>query len=379
MGITQHSHGVGNVEAIANLALLRGMVGKPGAGLLPLRGHSNIQGIGTVGVKPVLPPDTAAALAQSFPVALPPSTGLDTLACLEAAHEGHMDAALMLGGNLFAASPATAWTREALERIGFKLYLTTTLNQGHVQGAGQGDVLILPVCARDEEPQPTTQESMFNYLRLSDGGIQRIPQARSEIDILCELGRRIAPQIDFAELQDRRVLRSKIAAVIPGLAGLAAIDDSRKEFHIAGRLLATPEFALPEGRARFQVCDVPGPQGNRNEFPFTLTTVRSEGQFNTIVYEERDSYRSVTNRRVVMLHPADIARLGLAVGQRVDVRSAAGEWRGVTLAAYDLAPGSALAYFPEANVLLGTHVDARSRTPAFKSVPVSVTPSTVST
>jgi len=190
MGITHHRNGVENVEYIANLALLRGMIGRPGAGLLPLRGHSNVQGIGTIGVKPVLADDVFRAMQKVLGVSLPKqsdSQGMDTLACLEAADKGEIKSALMMGGNLYAASPNTSWANAALDNIGFKLYLTTTLNTGHVNACDNSESLILPVVARDEEPQATTQESMFNYVRLSDGGIQRLADARSETSILVDL------------------------------------------------------------------------------------------------------------------------------------------------------------------------------------------------
>ena len=129
MGMTHHLHGVDNVEAIANLAMLRGMLGKPGAGLLPLRGHSNIQGVGTVGVKPVLAEDVFTALESELSITLPRNKGMDTMACLQAAERGDIDNALMLGGNLYAASPDSQWAETSMDNIPFKVFLTTTLNQ----------------------------------------------------------------------------------------------------------------------------------------------------------------------------------------------------------------------------------------------------------
>jgi len=199
MGITHHQHGVQNVEYIANLALLRGMLGEPGRGLLPLRGHSNVQGIGTIGVKPVLPKDIFASMASVLGVELPATEqrGMDTLACLEAASDGNIDVALIMGGNLYQGSPDTSWAKTALDNIGFKLYLTTTLNVGHIQTCDNSDALIVPVMARDEEQQATTQESMFNFVRLSDGGITRIAEARSEVEILTDLACGTVPQSTF--------------------------------------------------------------------------------------------------------------------------------------------------------------------------------------
>jgi len=159
MGITHHQHGVQNVEYISNLALLRGMIGKPCAGLLPLRGHSNVQGIGTIGVKPVLADDGLNKMQDSLDIRLPSkeqSPGMDTLACLEAADRGEIDAAFIMGGNLFQATPESAWAEQVMDKIACKVFLTTTLNKGHLHGIDNSEAIILPVAARDEEPEPTT-------------------------------------------------------------------------------------------------------------------------------------------------------------------------------------------------------------------------------
>ena len=373
MGITHHRQGVENVEAIANLALLRGMLGKPSAGLLPLRGHSNVQGIGTIGVKPLLPEDVLTALERHFSVRLPRTRGLDTLACLQAAEAGEMDAALLMGGNLYAATPNADFARRALDKIGFKLYLTTTLNRGHVTGMERSEALILPVTARDEEPQSTTQESMFNFVRLSDGGIRRLNNLRSEVAILAALGERLLPEgpLDFKALGEHRRLRQAIADTIPGMAALAEIDETKTEFTIAGRLLREARFATTDGRAVFQPHALPRRRDN-TDYPYSLASVRSEGQFNSIIYEERDSYRGTEERWCVMLGPQDRRRLGLKAGDRVTLRSPYGVMAELKVHPFNLPAGSLLAYYPEANVLIGTEQDPRSKTPAFKSVPVAL-------
>ena len=148
MGITQHAHGVDNVQALVNLALARGWVGRPGAGLLPIRGHSNVQGIGSVGVAPALKTAFAERLGQLAGVPLPSGAGLHTLASVEAAADGRIDVALLLGGNLFSATPDRAWARRALQRIGTTIYVSTKLNESHVHGRGRTH-LVLP--ARSEE------------------------------------------------------------------------------------------------------------------------------------------------------------------------------------------------------------------------------------
>ncbi|WP_404403033.1 FdhF/YdeP family oxidoreductase [Pelagibacterium halotolerans] len=373
MGMTHHVHGVENVEMIANLALLRGMVGRRFAGLLPLRGHSNVQGIGTIGVKPMVAEDVFAGMERAFGVTLGRDKGLDTMACLEAAHRGEMDAAVVMGGNLYGASPDTAWARDALDRIGFKVYLTTTLNLGHVHGHDRSESLILPVTARDEEWEPTTQESMFNFVRLSDGGINRLANVRPESVILSDLAQSVLPDspIDFGTFKQHTRVREAISKIVPGLEDLADIDVAKREFHIRNRVLHAPQFGTPDGKARFRTVPMPAPKPASNgRKALTLATIRSEGQFNTIVYEDKDSYRNNAPRWSVLLNRDDMAEMGIPEGGRIDLASERGTMKQVIALGYDVPRGSALAYYPEANVLVGTEVDPRSKTPAFKSVGV---------
>jgi len=374
MGITHHGHGVANVEAIANLAMLRGMVGKPGAGLLPLRGHSNIQGVGTVGVKPVLADEVFEKIENSLNVTLPRDKGMDTMACLQAAAAGNIDNALMLGGNLYAASPDSHWAAKALDTIGFKVFLTTTLNLGHVNGCDNSESLILPVTARDEEWQPTSQESMFNYVRLSDGGIDRLDNVRPEVNILADIGLGLIPvrRFDFSTFKQHCTIREAIAATIPGMQDLADIDVARKEFYIRNRIKHAPEFNTLDGRAHFVVNALPAAVTCGTNHPYTLMTVRSEGQFNSIIYEQQDTYRKTPHRWSVLMSAADMAAHGLKNEDSITVRSDTGVMRNLSVYAYDIPAGNLMAYYPEANVLIGQEVDPRSRTPAFKSVAVSI-------
>lgn len=373
MGMTHHLHGVSNVEAIANLALLRGMAGKRFSGLLPLRGHSNVQGIGTIGVKPVLAADVLSKMSATLGVDLPNSAGMDTMASLKAAHAGRIDAALIMGGNLYEATPDTAFANAALSKIGLKVFLTTTLNRGHVHGLEGCDTLILPVTARDEEWQPTTQESMFNFVRLSDGGITRLDNVRPETHILADFACHMLQDspIDFSAFKQHSKVRQAIADIVPGMEELADIDVAKREFHIKNRVLHTPTFGGPDGKAQMRVVPLPSSSRPRaGKSMLRLATVRSEGQFNTIIYEEKDSYRRNAGRRAVMLNRDDMHALGVAENDEVDICSEVGRMVSAKVMAYDLPQGSALAYYPEANVLVGTAVDPRSQTPAFKSVDV---------
>lgn len=374
MGITHHAHGVANVRAIVNLAMLRGMVGRPHAGLLPIRGHSNVQGIGSVGVAPVLKEAIFRKLEEVLGVSLPQTPGLDTMGCMKAADRGEVTAALCLGGNLFGSNPDANFACQALGKLGLIAYLNTTLNTGHAWGRAR-ETLILPVQARDEECQRTTQESMFNYIRLSDGGMPRHQGPRSEVSILADLARRIlGPRspVDWETLQNHATLRRLIAQVVPGYEKIGEIDRTREEFVVPGRTFHAPRFATPSGKARFAPQPIPSLLGENGEL--RLMTVRSEGQFNTVVYEEEDIYRGQERRDVILMNQADIARLGLRVDQKVTVRSAVGALPNILVRAYDIKAGNALMYYPEANVLVPTATDPESKTPAFKAVPILIKP-----
>ncbi len=373
MGITHHLNGCDNVEYIANLALLRGMIGKNHAGLLPLRGHSNVQGIGTIGVKPVLAKSVLESLEKHLSINLPTEQGFDTLASLQAADKGEVDTALMLGGNLYEASPDTEWTEQALNKIKLKIALTTTLNKGHFAGLDNSESIIFPVTARDEEWQGTTQESMFNYVRLSDGGIKRLDNIKPESHILSEIASQVIGQntFDFNLFKQHDKIREVIAKVIPELANIKDISIAKKEFHIQGRIKHKPEFATDNGRAKFNIAALPKTSTSDLAY-FKLATVRSEGQFNSIIYEQHDSYRGVDQRWAVLMNKEDMDDLGLGDLSTVDISSAHGKMKSVRTYAFSLPRGNLLAYFPEANVLLDQRVDPRSQTPAFKHIRVAL-------
>jgi molybdopterin-dependent oxidoreductase alpha subunit len=371
MGVTHHLHGAATVQAIASLALMRRMVGKPGAGLQPIRGHSNVQGMGTVGVTPTLKKAIFDRIESILTVKLPMMKGYDTLECLDAADAGKMRFALCLGGNLWGASPDSDYSERAMKKIDMVVYMNTSLNTGHAGGLGGEETIILPVLARDEEPQPSTQESMFSYIRLSDGGVPRHVGPRAEVEIIADLARRVLGDegpVDWQGMAHTSTIRQTIAKIVPGMEQIADIDQTKKEFSIPGRTLDKPSFPTEDGRARLFVHDLPHlPQG------LQLMTIRSEGQFNTVVYEEEDLYRNQTRRDIVMMHPDDITRLGLTAGGRCRIRSSAGEMRGQIVSAFEqIRPGNVAMYYPESNVLVPKAADPLSRTPAFKSIAVEV-------
>jgi len=375
MGITHHKNGVDNVEEIVNLSLLRGMIGKPGAGLLPLRGHSNVQGIGSMGVTPVLKETVLKKLEEQLGIVVPNEKGMDTMACINAANAGEIDAALLLGGNLYGSNPNSKYAEHALGNIRFKVFINTTLNQSHVYGV-EDEVVILPCCARDEEKQSTTQESMFNFVRISDGGIVRLNNVRSEIDIISDMAEGVCGNaaIDFGQFREHSNIRTAIAKVIPGFEPLAAVGGSGEEFQITGRTFHAPGFPTSDKRAKFTVHELPNGKAKETEYAYTLMTVRSEGQFNTIIYEEQDLFRDQTERWIVLMNEKDMEDSGIGENDLVDLRSKTGIMEAVKAKPFNIARGCLMSYFPEANALTSTEVDARSKTPAFKSVDVEVIP-----
>jgi molybdopterin-dependent oxidoreductase alpha subunit len=395
MGITHHAHGVQNVQAIGNLALMRGMVGRPGCGLLPIRGHSNVQGIGSVGVTPKLKDAIFDRLQTHFGVTLPTTPGRDTMACIEGAAEGELKVGFCLGGNLYGSNPDADFAAKALCNLDQLVYVSTTLNTGHAHGLAK-ETIILPALARDEEPQPTTQESMFNFVRLSDGGPPRMPGPRSEIDIIATIGDAICTStstpnsvgnlsstsapgsagglgaIDWNSMRSTAQIRTAISKIIPGFEAIADIDRTKQEFQITGRTFHEMRFATPDGRARLHLHELPSLQGTGPD-EIRLMTFRSEGQFNTVVYEEEDIYRGIDRRDVILLHPDDLARLRLSDGDLVTVHGPAGSMPGIVATSFDaIRPGNAAMYYPEANRLVGRTVDPMSKTPAFKNVVVRI-------
>ena len=378
MGITHHAHGVQNVQAIAATALMRGMVGKPAAGLLPIRGHSNVQGIGSVGVTPKLKDAIFDALQSSYNVQLPTTAGLDTLGCMEQAHACALKLGFCLGGNLYGSNPDSTFAAEALSRLKTLVFMNTTLNTGHAHGLAE-ETIILPVLARDEEAEPTTQESMFNFVRMSDGGPRRLQGPRSEVEVIADIAAQVLPNdgpIDWNDLRHTRNIRRMIAKVVPGWQAIGEIDDTKAEFQIEGRTFHAPQFATANKKAQLHTHELPEPPGGADLQPsegLRLMTVRSEGQFNTVVYEEHDLYRGQDRRDVILIHPDDLQSLGIKNGQQVTVTSEAGTMPNIIARGYEwIRPGNVIMYYPEANILVPRSADPQSRTPAFKGIVVKV-------
>ncbi|HYP04109.1 MAG TPA: FdhF/YdeP family oxidoreductase, partial [Cyanobium sp.] len=387
MGITHHANGVDNVQAIANTALLTGNAGRPGAGTMPIRGHSNVQGFGSMGVTVQLRADMQRALEQLLGRSLSRVPGYDTRALIEAAEAGKVDTLLCLGGNLWGANPDSEQARRALGRIDTIFYLATKPNQGHFHGLAAQQTLVLPVFNRFETPHRTTTESGNNFVRLNEPGTTHLRQADliSEVGFLAELARRLMGRdpIDWGQLQDPVYVRQLIARTVPGYGAIATIDETKQEFSVAGRVFSEPTFPTPSGRARMAVTplpqlSLPGPDhfgglaAGETGLVLALITVRSYSQHNTVVYKPGDSYRGMPHRQTILMNRTDLTRAGLAAHQRVSVQGEAGVLENIEVIPGEIREGAALMFYPEVNAIIRAPVDPRCGTPAYKRVPVLV-------
>ena len=387
MGITHHANGTDNVQAIANTAVLSGNVGRPGAGTMPIRGHSNVQGFGSMGVTVHLREPMRQALESLLGRPLSRVPGYDTRALIEAADRGAVDTLLCLGGNLFGANPDSDQVRRALGRIDTVIYLATKPNTGHFHGLGARQTLLLPVFNRFETPHRTTVESGNNWVRLNEPGSTHLGSGQlvSEVGFLAELAHRVLGEepIDWRRLQDPTYVRELIARTVPGYGAIATIDSSRREFEVAGRVFDEPRFATASGRAQLAPTPLPdlalpdpehfgGLVPGERGLVLSLITARSYGQHNTVVYKLGDSYRGMPHRHTILMNPDDLVATGLSAHQRVTVQGDAGRLEDIEVIPGSIRPGAALMFYPEANVLMHAVVDPQSGTPAFKRVPVLV-------
>ncbi len=387
MGLTQHRHAVANVQEIVNLMLLRGNIGRPGAGLCPVRGHSNVQGDRTMGIWERPTPAFLEGLGREFAFEPPVKHGVDTVGAIQAMSEGRAKVFFGLGGNFLVASPDTELTAGALSRCRLTAHVATTLNRSHLV-TGE-EALLLPCLGRTERdvqkggPQFVTVENSMSVVHRSQGHLEPASDAlRSEPAIVAGLARATLGDgggVSWEALvEDYDRIRDRIARVIPGFD-----DFNRRAREPGGFLLPSGprarEFATPSGKARFTTH--PTPRITLAPGQFLLMTIRSHDQFNTTVYSQDDRYRGISgDRRVVFLRADEIPAAGLRAGQRVDITSHVdGESRvarGFRVVPYDLPRRCAAAYFPEANVLVPvTSFAEKSRTPTYKSIPITIAPS----
>ncbi|MDZ7963152.1 MAG: FdhF/YdeP family oxidoreductase [Aulosira sp. DedQUE10] len=386
MGITQHTNGVDNVYSIANTALISGQIAKIGAGVMPVRGHSNVQGFGSMGVTVKLKQEIKQALEQLLGRSLNLPKGYHTRDLIEAAEAGKVDSLMCVGGNLYGANPDSAQAKRALGNIDTIIYLATKPNIGHFNGLAKTNTIIIPVLNRFENPHKTTVESGNNFVRLNDQGKTHLKDADliSEVEFLTELAHRLLGDypVEWRKLQDTRYVRQLIARTIPGYEKIATIDDTTEEFIISGRIVTEPHFKTPSGKAKMLTTPLPNlalPQPldfdideRANSLALALMTGRSYSQHNTVVYKIGDQYRGMPHRHCILMNRIDAEKIGLAQHDRVTVQGDADKLENVEVIYGAVREGAALMFYPEVNVIFKARTETRSGTPAYKRVPVLV-------
>ncbi len=390
MGITQHRHGTGNVQQIANLLMLRGNIGRQGAGISPLRGHSNVQGDRTVGITEVPNDELLNGIARVFGFDPPRNKGHNAIEAVEAIRDGRSKALVCLGGNLAVAMSDPEVTFKAMRNLNLAVHIATKLNRSHLLLAKQS--FILPCLGRTEidvqaaGPQSVTVEDSMSMVHASRGGLKPASEhLKSEPAIIAEMAIATLPdtRVGWAELvSDYGKIRDCIEAVFPAFADFNARIKKPGGFrlHVAA---SEREWLTPTKKANFLVY--PGVDEDprvADRKALTLTTIRSHDQYNTTIYGMNDRYRGIKGRRdVVFVNERDLARHGLKHGDLVDItvvpdagsKPGTRVMRNLTAVAFNIAEGSIATYYPEANVLVALdHYDIKSGTPSYKSIPVLI-------
>ncbi|KAF1054871.1 MAG: putative oxidoreductase [Stenotrophomonas maltophilia] len=371
MGITQHHHSVPTVQEIVNLQLLRGNIGRPGAGLCPVRGHSNVQGDRTMGINDRPPVALLDALDRRFDLRVPRHNGHNTVEAINAMLDGRSRVLIGLGGNFAQATPDSPRTHTALQSCALTVHISTKLNRSHLTVGG--DALILPCLGRTdidyqaEGPQAVTVEDSFSMIHASYGQLEPLSKAmRSEPAIIAgiakaTLGNRPVDWDAMVANYDR--IRDLIADTLPGFHDFNQRVQHPGGFYL-GNSAGARRWTTASGKANFKANPLPEdliPQQVRKtgqKPDLILQTLRSHDQYNTTIYGLDDRYRGVRGQReVVFANEKDIQRLGLEAGQKVDMVSLWGDGverrvSGFTLLAFDIPEGQAAAYYPETNPLV---------------------------
>ncbi|NVI29250.1 FdhF/YdeP family oxidoreductase [Streptomyces sp. CAI-17] len=387
MGLTQQKHGVPSIREIVNFLLLRGSIGRPGAGVCPVRGHSNVQGDRTMGVWERMPQEFLDALGREFSFTPPAHHGLDAVDSIRAMRDGRASFFLGVAGNFVRATPDSEVTEAALRRCRLTAQISTKLNRSHTV-CGE-TALILPTLGRSDRDvqegglQFYTVEDSMSEVHASRGRLAPAsPHLLSEVAIISRLARRTLgdePAIPWEEFErDYGTIRDRISRVVPGFEEFNARVDRPGGFTLPNPV-NEGVYPTPSGKAVF----------TRNEFTMLrapeghliLQTLRSHDQWNTVPYAMNDRYRGIHNaRRVVLVNPADLAALGLADRDLVDL---VGVWEdgrerrapAFRVVSYPTSPGSAAAYYPETNVLVPLDSVADiSNCPTSKGVVVRLEP-----
>lgn len=382
MGLTQHRHGTENVQQLANLLLLRGNIGKAGAGICPLRGHSNVQGDRTVGITELPTEPFLARLDAAFGITSPRKHGHNSVETIAAMRDGYAKGFIGLGGNLAVAMSDPAACFAAFRKIDLNVQICTKLNRTCLLIARES--IILPCLGRTEldmqesGPQSVTVEDSMSMVHASRGKLKPAsPGLLSEPAIVAGIAKAAVPDapVDWdALVADYDRIRDKIEEVFPDFRDFNTRVRTPGGFRL--RVGASNrEWDTPDGKAHFLVHPGIDEDDGRDDTPLTLTTVRSHDQYNTTIYGLNDRYRGVSGRRdVIFANADDLTAMGLAHGDIVDVIAGSGRMLArQTVLAHAIARGSVAAYYPEANGLIALDdYDRRSGTPSYKSVPITL-------
>ncbi len=381
MGLTQHRNSVSTIREVANVHLLLGAIGRAGAGLCPVRGHSNVQGDRTMGIWEKMSEDFLSALDQEFGIVSPRKEGYDTVASIHAMHGGSAKVVLALGGNFLQACPDTDYTAEALRRCDLTCHVSTKLNRSHLVTGKTA--LILPCLGRSErdgDSRFVTCENSMGIVQSSNGILDPASEhLKSEVEIICGIAQSLFGQehhIPWAKFQkDYGNIRDCIGRVIPGFDDYSERAQAPGGFYLPNaakeRIWETPEERAEFGTETLTVFE---PRNGR----LVLQTLRSHDQFNTTIYGNNDRYRGIANgRRILMVNPEDLVERKISPGEKIDITS---YWdnnervaKNFTAIPYEMPRGCAAAYFPEANVLVPATAQADgSGTPVSKSIEVEI-------
>ncbi|MFF8270886.1 FdhF/YdeP family oxidoreductase [Streptomyces sp. NPDC016562] len=395
MGLTQHKHAVATIREVVNLLLLRGDIGRPGAGVCPVRGHSNVQGDRTMGIFERPAPAFLDALDAEFGITSPREHGFDVVRSIQALRDGRAKVLFAMGGNFVGATPDTEVTEAAIRRASLTVHVSTKLNRSHAVTGRRA--LILPTLGRTDKDvqagtlgkkgtvQFVTVEDSMGMVHASRGNLAPAsPHLLSEPAIVARLARAVlgeASRTPWEEFErDYATIRDRISRVVPGFEDFNARVARPGGFRLPHAPRDERRFPTKTGKANFTAAPVEYPEVPEGRL--LLQTLRSHDQYNTTIYGLDDRYRGITGgRRVVMVNPADAAELGLADGSYTDLVS---EWKdgverrapGFRVVHYPTARGCAAAYYPETNVLVPLDSTAdTSNTPASKSVVIRFEPS----
>jgi molybdopterin-dependent oxidoreductase alpha subunit len=384
MGLTQHENSVDVIKEMINLLLLKGSIGKPGAGICPVRGHSNVQGDRTVGIWEKLKPAFRDALRATFDFEPPAEDGFDVVDSIKAMSEGKAKVFFGLGGNFISATPDTVYTAKGLRQCNLTVHISTKPNRSHVVHGEKA--LILPCLGRTEKDVRATGEQFVScensmgVVQMSKGVLDPAgPELRSECAIVAGVAKATLGDkytVNWPEMvRNYDNVRDAISACIPGFEQYNERVREPGGFYLPNGP-RNRQFGTKDGKAHFTVSPLSVHQLDADEY--LMMTVRSHDQYNTTIYGMHDRYRGIHNeRRVVMMNEKDLVAAGLTAGDKVDLTSEYdGEIRYARLfqvVPYPIPSGNICTYFPEANTLVPITRTARgSNTPISKSVQVRV-------